>query len=169
MAQPKTKSNILARLKTERSRLLNNLKGLSSEDLCTPGVVGDWSVKDVLAHLADWESHMPIWIEASRRGETPVTPEPDLTWKQLEEFNRRVYERHRERSPEDILAYFHHVHEEFMAMVEAMPEEEMLTPAYYALTGKGAVYDWLAAYSAHDLWGKTKIIHWKKHNQSMQT
>ena len=165
MPQPKTKANIIARLETERRRLVQNLAGLSREELCTSGVVGESSMKDILAHLADWESRMPVWVEASRRSDEVVTPEPDLTWKQLEEFNRRVYQRHRERSLEDVLAFFHRAHEEFMAMVRAMPDEEMLTPAYYAFTGKGAVYDWLNAYAAHDLWGKTKIIHWKKHNQ----
>jgi hypothetical protein len=162
MPQPKTKANIIARLETERRRLLQNLAGLRSEELCTPGAVGEWTMKDVLAHLADWESRMPIWIETARRGNEVVTPEPDLSWKELDEFNRRVYERHSERSLEDVLAFFHRAHEEFMAMVEAMPEEEMLTPAYYAFTGKGAVYDWLTAYAAHDLWGKNKLIQWMK-------
>jgi hypothetical protein len=165
MPPPRTKATIIARLETERRRLVQNLTDLTSTDLCTPGAVGEWTLKDLLAHLADWESRMPDWVDASRRGETTVTPEPDLTWKQLDEFNRRVYERHRERSLEDVLAYFHRMHEEFMEMVRAMPEEEMLTPGYHAFTGKGAVYDWLSAYAAHDLWGKKKIINWKKHNQ----
>ena len=165
MPQPRTKANIIARLETERRRLLKNMADLTSTDLCTPGVVNEWSMKDVLAHLADWESRMPVWMETARRGKEVVTPEPDLTWKQLDEFNRRVYERHRERSLEDVLAFFHRSHEEFMAMVEAMPEEEMLTPGYHAFTGKGAVYDWLNAYAAHDMWGKKKVVDWKKNKK----
>jgi len=33
----------------------------------------------------------------------------------------------------------------------------MLAPGRYAFTGKSAVYDWLNAYAAHDMWGKTKV------------
>jgi len=49
-----------------------------------------------------------------------------------------------------------------MAMVEAMPEDEMLTPGRYAFTGKGALYSWLSGFAAHDVWGKTKIREWMK-------
>ena len=69
MPQPKTKANILKLLQVERSRLEQNLSRLSRDDMLQPGVVGEWSVKDVLTHLADWEAHMLIWVETARRGE----------------------------------------------------------------------------------------------------
>jgi hypothetical protein len=154
MPQPKTKAKILKRLETERRRLEHNLAGLSADAMLQPGVVGQWSVKDILAHLADWEARMPVW--------TVETPEPGLTWKQLSIVNRRIYEAHRDWPLEEVLDYFRSTHRRFMAMVEAMPEDEMLAPGRYAFTGKGAVYDWLSGFAAHDLWGKTKIRAWMK-------
>jgi hypothetical protein len=162
MPQPKTKARILKRLETERRRLEQNLAGLSPAAMLEPGVVGQWSVKDVLAHLADWEARMPVWIEAARRGGPVETPEPGLTWKQIHTVNRRIYEAHRDQPPEKVLDYFRSTHRRFMAMAESMPEDEMLAPGRYAFTGKGAVYDWLSGYAAHDLWGKTKIRAWMK-------
>ncbi len=162
MPQPKSKARILKRLETERRRLEQNLAGLSPDAMLQPGVVGPWSVKDVLAHLADWEARMPVWMEAARRGGPVETPEPGLTWKQLDIVNRRIYEAYRNRPLAEVLDYFHSTHRRFMAMVEAMPEDEMLAPSRYAFTGKGAVYDWLSAFAAHDLWGKTKIRQWMK-------
>ena len=162
MPQPKSKAQILKRLQTERRRLEQNLAGLSPDDMLQPGVVGELSVKDVLAHLADWEARMPAWIEAARRGGPVETPEPGLTWKQLDIVNRRIYEAYRDRPLEDVLDYFRSVHRRFMAMVEAMPEDEMPTPGRYAFTGKSAVYGWLSGFAAHDLWGKTKIRAWMK-------
>ena len=158
----KSKAQILKRLQTERRRLEQNLAGLSPDDMLRPGVVGEWSVKDVLAHLADWEARMPVWIEAARRGGPVETPEPGLTWKQLAIVNRRIHEAHRDRPLEEVLDYFRSAHRRFMAMVEAMPEDEMLTPGRYAFTGKSAVYNWLSGFAAHDLWGKTKIRKWMK-------
>jgi hypothetical protein len=162
MPQPKSKAHILKRLQAERRRLEQNLAALSPDDMLRPGVVGEWSVKDVLAHLADWEAHMLVWVEAARSGDPVESPDPGLTWEQLGVFNQRVYEAHRDQPLEDVLEYFHSAHRRFMDMVEAMPEDEMLTPGRYAFTKRGAIYDWLGAYAAHDLWGKTEIRKWMK-------
>ena len=162
MSQPKTKANIILALNTERRRLEQNLAGLSPADLLIKGVVGEWSIKDVLAHLADWEAHMPVWLEAARCGQPVAEIEEGLNWKQFEEFNQRIYARHKDQPLEDVLAYFHETHRQFMAMVEAMPEDELLRPGRYAFIGKGAVYSWLSAYANHDKWAKTHIIRWKK-------
>jgi len=162
MPQPRTKANIISILNAERRRLEQNLSGLTPSDMVKNGVVGEWSIKDVLAHLADWEAHMPVWLETARGGQPVDEIEEGLNWKQFTEFNQRIYLRHKDQSLEDVLVYFHETHRQFMAMVEAMPEDEMLQPGRYAFIGKGAVYSWLHQYASHDKWAKTHIIRWKK-------
>lgn len=120
-----------------------------------PGVVGPWSVKDILAHLADWQARMPVWLAAARQGKAVEAPAPGLTWKQVDILNQRIYEAHCDQSLEEVFEYFRTAHKHFMDMVEAMPAEEMLAPGRYASIGKGAVYNWLGGYAAHDVWGKT--------------
>jgi hypothetical protein len=162
MAKERSKLEMIQKLQAERKRLEQNFSHLSHEQLLIPNVVGKWSIKDVLAHLAHWESKMPVWMEAARKGEDVSTPDEGLTWKQLNIFNERVYQAHRDQTLAEVLQYFHNTHHEFMAMVEAMPEDEMLTPGKYAFIGKGTVYDWLNAYAAHDRWAKTHIRKWMK-------
>ena len=162
MSQPNSKAQILKRLETERRRLEQNISGLSREEMLQPGVVGSWSVKDVLAHLADWQARMPAWLSAAQCGEEVETPAPGLTWKQLDILNQRIYEAHRDQSLEEILEYFHRTHDRFMKMVEVLPEEDMLARGHYAFVGKGSVYNWLGAFAAHDTWGKTQIRKWLK-------
>jgi hypothetical protein len=166
MPPPKTKLNMMKQLGMERSRLEQNLARLSRTDMLQPGVVGEWSVKDVLAHLADWEDHMRTWVEASRRGQTVEVPEPGLTMKQLDVVNQHIYERHCDQPLDEVMAYFHAAHDRFMVAVDAIPEEEMLAPGRYAFTGKSPVYNWLASYAAHDRWAKTAIRKWVKANLS---
>ena len=119
-------------------------------------------MKDVLAHLADWEAHMPLWLDAARQGDAVAEIETGLNWKQFEAFNERIYARHRDQTLDEVLAYFHGTHRAFMDMVAAMPEAEMLERGRYAFIGKGAVYDWLSAYAAHDRWAKTHLLQWLK-------
>src|SRR5689334_2622685 len=99
------KAQIVTRLYTERRRLEQNLARLRRDEMLQPEVVGQWSVKDVLAHLADWQARMLVWVPAARRGERVETPEPGLTWKQLDLVNQRIYEAHRDQPLEDVLAY----------------------------------------------------------------
>jgi hypothetical protein len=168
MPEPRTKAQIIERLQTERRRLEKNLAHLSREHMVQRGVVGESSIKDILAHLADWEARMPVWMEAARRGDPVETPEPGLTWKELNLLNERIYNAHRNQSLEEVLEYFHTTHARFMEMVEAMPEEEMLAPGRYAFIGSGTVYGWLTAYANHDLWGKTKIRKWAKGHSKVE-
>jgi len=162
MVVQRTKDWVVKRLVAERRRLVNNLAALTDEDMLLPGTVGETSFKDMLAHLAHWESLMPGWVAAARRGEDFQTPAADLTWNQVHVFNQRIYEQHRDQPLEDVRKDFHSEHEAFMDMVEAMPEEEMLERGRYSFTGGSALFDWLNAYAAHDMWGKQKIRAWFK-------
>ena len=162
MPEPKNKSRIIEQLHAERRRLEQNLSRLAPADMLLPGVVGEWSVKDVLSHLADWEEHFPGWLAASQRGDKDIPPDPGLTWSQLDILNQRIYEKHRDRSLEDVLTYFNSVHQHFMSLVETLTDDEILTPGYYSLTGKAPLYSWLAAYASHDRWAKTHIRKWFK-------
>ncbi len=46
---------ILDHLNNARLALTSSIYGLSEADLTRPGVVGSWSVKDVMAHVGRWE------------------------------------------------------------------------------------------------------------------
>jgi hypothetical protein len=162
MSKPRSKATVIKRLHAERRRLEANLARLSREDILRSNTMGEWSFKDVLAHLAHWEAFLPDWIAASRRGGSVEIPAPGLTWKDLNILNQRIYEEHCDQSLEDVLEYFRATHTRFMALAESLTDAEMLTPDYYAFTGGGSLYDWLNAYAAHDLWGKRKIRQWLK-------
>ncbi len=75
----------------------------------------------------------------------------------IDELNERIYQNHKDQPLNEVLAYFRNIHSQFMAMAEAMPEEEMLTPERYAFLGGGSIWDWLNAHAAQDLWGTMKI------------
>ena len=55
MTKQKSKAEFLNDIQVERKRLERNLNNLTAIDMTQQGVVGEWSVKDVLAHLVAWE------------------------------------------------------------------------------------------------------------------
>jgi hypothetical protein len=89
------KEEILERIRTERRRLEHDLSQLTGEEIVEGGVVGEWSVKDILAQLVDWEQRYLGWYGAGLRGEVPETPAPGFCWGELDVLNQQIYEEHR--------------------------------------------------------------------------
>jgi hypothetical protein len=157
------KGIILERIQTERRRLQENLATLSDEQTEVAGVVGAWSVKDLLAHLADWEQRFLGWYEAGLRGEVPETPAPGIRWEELDVLNQQIYERHRDRAWEEVWRDFCASYEQVLATVEGIPEEDMFTVGRYAWLGEGNLVGYILANTAnHDRWAKDQIRDWLK-------
>lgn len=160
----KTKAAILERLQTERRRLVNNLAVLATlapERMEEPGVAGPWSVKDLLAHLAEWEALCLGWVTASRRGESPAAPAPGFTWRNLDPLNQVIYDKYHDCSLDEVMELFHSTHLKFYEMAAGLSEEEMLQPGFFAWC-KGSFYDWIGGFGAHDAWGKKLLRGWMK-------
>jgi len=79
----------------------------------------------VITHLADWETHMPLWVGAACKGDPMAEIESGLNWMKFEEINQRIYQRHRNQSLYEVLVYSRDNHREFMDMVETTPEDEL--------------------------------------------
>lgn len=61
------------RVQTSWQGFLDTIDGIPDDRLADPGVAGDWSVKDLLGHVAFWESRVVDRFDREARGE----PHPD--------------------------------------------------------------------------------------------
>jgi hypothetical protein len=157
------KGVILERIETERRRLEENLATLSEEQMEVAGVVGAWSVKDLLAHLADWEQRFIGWYEAGLRDEVPEIPAPGIGWEELDVLNQQIYERHRDRSLEEVRRDFQASYEQVLTTVQGMAEEELFAVGRYAWLGEGNLVGYVLANTAHHYrWAKDQIRDWLK-------
>ena len=55
---PLDKQQFLNTMRSERRRWEAEFSGVSEERLCQPGAAGEWSVKDVIAHITWHEREM---------------------------------------------------------------------------------------------------------------
>ena len=69
--------------------------------LTEPGVEGDWSLKDIIAHLTYFESRAADSLIAIRRGE-PL-PQAEYNGLSIDEENALIYERQRSLPLADVL------------------------------------------------------------------
>lgn len=100
-----------------------------------PGAVGDWSAKDTVAHVT-WSERETLGMLRAR---ALVGSE---LWRLPEgERNAAVYEENRERLLPDVLVDSERVHRELLAVIEEVPEEDLLQATWFdALPGDWPPY-----------------------------
>lgn len=118
----------------ERVRLLKRLDrawedfrasyaGLSESDLQEPGVVGAWSVRDIIAHVSIWEeealTHLPLIAKGGR------PPRYSVTYGGIDAFNARMTERKRDLSLSEVLRQSDEIHRRLVALVEGAPDDQI--------------------------------------------
>ena len=158
MPRPTTKAQILSESRKEHDALEQFLASLSPAQMTQPGLVGDWSAKDVLAHLIEWEQMVLGWYAAGLRGETPALPAEGYKWSQLPTLNQRIYEQHRDRSLADVLEGFRTSYHQIMALAESLSEEELFTPGRYAWARTNALASYIVSCtSSHYRWARTEL------------
>jgi hypothetical protein len=150
-----SKPELLKRIYSQRKCLEDSLALLSNEQLVQPGVEGEWSVKDILAHMTAWEKRMIRWVGETLRGQVPEMPAKGMTWDDLDQLNERTYLENRDRPLAEVLADFHHSYQEVLAVVEAIPEEDMVDPNRFEWRAGTPLWKMLAAntwwhYRMHD-------------------
>ena len=136
MTKITTKAALLDTIRSTRAALEDALARFDEAALVTAAVTGEWTPKDIMAHVADWERRFLRWYEAGRRGEVPERPEMGMTWDDLDWLNHEVVERSRARSLDDVRAEFAASHRAILDAVTGMDEDELFTVGRYAWTGK---------------------------------
>jgi len=95
MPRPQTKAQLLTESQQEYDALEKFLAALTPEQMIQPGALGEWSPKDVLVHLYEWQQMLFRWYEAGQRGETPPIPAEGFKWSQLPALNQQIYEQYK--------------------------------------------------------------------------
>lgn len=101
--------------------------------------MGDWTFKDLAAHLSFWVERTIARIEAGPGGNAP-TPWPASMGSEDEiddwdEVNAWIHEQHRDRPLRDVLADMDRSYERLVVLIETMPEEDLMTPGRFGFDG----------------------------------
>ncbi|MGH6915097.1 MAG: DinB family protein, partial [Geminicoccales bacterium] len=93
---------------------------LPDSRLTEPGVTGDWSVKDILAHVTTWEEealkHLPLIIAGGR-------PPRYVTFGGIDAFNTQMTERKRDLSLSEVLRQQDEAHRRLIDFIQSAPDD----------------------------------------------
>lgn len=113
---------LLTRLETAWAAFKESYAGVPDSRLMEPGVMGDWSVKDILAHVTTWEEealkHLPLIVEGGR-------PPRYVTYGGIDAFNARMTEQKRALSLSDVQAQLDDTHQRLIDFIRNAPEEQL--------------------------------------------
>ena len=119
------KEQLVGKIEVAWSALQESYAGLSEAQLTEPGVTGDWSIKDILAHVTTWEEEALHHLPGILAGKRP--PRYSVLYGGIDAFNALRTAENRQRSLADVLARLDETHARLVAYVAAAPEEEFTT------------------------------------------
>jgi hypothetical protein len=154
-----SKAELLELTQTERSALEAKISGLLPSELNYPGSMGEWSVKDILQHLVDWEQRWISWYQAGKRGEPVVTPEEGYNWRQMGVLNEKYRMKWKDRPLDEVLEAFHGSFHQIWSIIQEIPEQEMLAMNVYPWTGKLPLISWIAGNTCEHYRWALQMIH----------
>lgn len=133
---PRDKAELLVRLERERAAWDALLAKVPREAMARPGVEGDWSVKDVVAHVMAYERWTAAQLRAEREGRRATDLEQYGTddapaiaeATDLDERNAAIHDQHRALPADEVLSLADQIFAELKAVIEALTEEELANP-----------------------------------------
>ncbi len=123
-----SKAQLLNDLKDEQARWEAFLSEIGEAHMTQPGVAGDWSIKDIVAHLTGWRRRTVARFQAALRHE-PTPPPPWPSHLQTDdEINAWIYAANKDRPLSDVLEESRVVFQHLFDTLSAFPEAELLDP-----------------------------------------
>ncbi len=117
------KSELLNLLQEKYQQWEAFLDQIGSARMDQPGVNGDWSMKDIVAHLTGWNRWLVSRVGAAGRGESEPPPPWPADVQTEDEINAWIYESNKGRSVREVLDESHQVFQQLFAVIEGLPED----------------------------------------------
>jgi hypothetical protein len=117
------RTQLLSKLHTAWQAFHASYAGLPDDRLVAPGVTGDWSVKDLIAHIAWWEeealAHLPTVLAGGR------PPRYSTRYGGIDAFNAQMADRMRDLTLDEVRNRAAETHRRLIAYLETVPEDQL--------------------------------------------
>lgn len=147
-AETITKAMLLERMRAGRAEWEALLAAVPGDRMTEPDVEGEWSFKDILAHVTIYEQWTADQLEGVARGETAMVVRPNLPpgadSGDTDTQNAAYAAAYRGRPLDEITAWAREEYPRLLAAVEALPEDTLITPGRVPLMGGGALSELVA-------------------------
>lgn len=128
-----SKADILEELQRENANFEALLGEVGEDRMSTAWVADNWSIKDIVAHMAGWREKAVGKFRAAASGEpTPPPPWPSHLHEEdendLDDINAWLYEQSKDKSPQEVMQRSRDVYHQLFEAIAAMPDEFIEDP-----------------------------------------
>lgn len=165
MAKPKTKKELLESSQNSFNRLNELIDTFSSEELNTDFPQGtlNRNIRDVLAHLHEWNLMFLGWYEVGMKGEKPDMPAKGYTWKTLPDLNKAIRDKYKHTELNEARGMLNKSFNDIQKVIEKHSDKELFTKKKYHWTGSTSLGSYLVSTgSSHYNWAYKLIKRSKK-------
>jgi hypothetical protein len=113
-----------ATLITEFDQARNHMRQLLAEIDTKLEIYPEWTIKELLAHLAGWDDATILTLQAFERGEAT----PLLAMRGINFYNAQTVGERAELELKQIIREWEMVREQLLSILAAMPEEKLNVP-----------------------------------------
>ena len=114
---------VLRRLDTAWTAFNESYAGLPDARLLEPGVAGNWSVKDILAHVNTWEGEAVTYLPVILRGGKPPRY---AAYGGIDAFNARMTEQKRDLSLPQVRRLLDETHGGLVDLIRSAPVDQLV-------------------------------------------
>jgi hypothetical protein len=156
-----TQDEILDALEDQREAFLEAIDGLSDEQLEQPGVVGQWSIKDIMFHLTLWEAELVKLLWQAVQGVQPTTAHFSKT--PVDELNAAWSAQFPGRTLEQVIDDFAGVRKQTSRRVTAFKDADLASSQRYPWQKGYPLWVWIAEDSfKHEAEHTAHIRQWRE-------
>lgn len=105
----------------------------------------DRNVRDVLAHLYEWQQMLFGWYQVGMAGGTPVMPAPGFTWQTTPALNQQIWLRYQTVTLADVRKKLNRSHIKLQKLIEKHSNEELFTKRHFPWTGSTSLGAYLTS------------------------
>jgi hypothetical protein len=134
MSEYPGKAAVIDNFRAEQATLWQVLAPLNEQQMTTPGVAGEWSIKDVLTHISAWKRVFLARLQAGINHSEPLyswTPggptftKLDESDENVDNVNNEFYRHNKDRSLQDVLAESRAVPEQIMDTIQQLSYDDL--------------------------------------------
>jgi hypothetical protein len=121
------KRSFLQKMAEERSRWLELLARAGEDRLSIPGVEGELTLKDIVAHVSAYERGLVKWLEEAQVGrvaEFQILDHPDLDYR-----NEEIYLANRDLTVQQVLDTSEIVFNRLVDLISKVSEQDLIDSA----------------------------------------
>lgn len=137
------RDEIKEELRASRAEFDEAIDGLPEAAYMDSGVMGDWTLKDILAHICRWEGELVTMLFQLRQGKSPSRTRIE-GMDQVDRHNEKWHREDQDRELDLVLSDFRGLRKQTLRRVEEFSEEELTDPDRFEDLRGRPLSEWIA-------------------------